>query len=75
MNLKEELNSSISYLQLNNDLLEKLFSLKINYIKDLWQLTRNDLKRMSITDYEINQIVIKLQLEGIDLNKKIYNKN
>lgn len=30
-------------------------------------------KKMNLTDKEINYISIKLQLKGIDLNKKIYN--
>lgn len=36
--------------------------------------TKKDLKKMNFEDREIQQIIIKLQLVGIDLNKKIYSK-
>lgn len=34
--------------------------------------TKKDLKKMNFEDREIQQTIIKLQLVGIDLNKKIY---
>ena len=36
-------------------------------------IKEKDLKKMNLTDKEINYISIKLQLKGIDLNKKKYN--
>lgn len=33
------------------------------------------LKKMKFTDNELNQIVIKIQLHGFDLNKRIYSKD
>lgn len=66
---------SLSILNLESKILEKLNKNNIFYIKDLWQLKRNDLKDIGLNDHEIKNIIIKLQLNSIDLNKKIYNKN
>ncbi len=45
----------------------------IYFIKDIWVLKRKDLKKMSLTDKEIKSVIITLQLEGLDLGKKIYD--
>lgn len=66
------LNKDIIKLDLEAKLIEKLKNNSINTIQDLWKLKRNDLKKMGLNDNDINQIVIKMQLQGIDLNKKIY---
>ena len=66
------LNSDISVLGLDNKILDKLRSSKLNLVNELWVLGRKDLKDLSLSDSEINQIIIKLQLNGIDLNKKVY---
>ena len=59
---------------ISDKLKEKLFSNKIKTIKELWQLKRKELKQLNFNDHEINDIIIALQLEGLDLNKKIYDK-
>lgn len=64
----------IEKLMISTKLKEKLSLSKIKTIKDLWQLKRKDLKNLTFTDQEINELIIALQLEGLDLNKKIYNK-
>lgn len=64
----------IEKLMISTKLKEKLSLSKIKTIKDLWQLKRKDLKNSTFTDQEINELIIALQLEGLDLNKKIYNK-
>lgn len=46
----------------------------INFIKDLWVLKRKNLKDIGLTDTQINSIIIKLQLHGLDINKKVYSK-
>lgn len=46
----------------------------INFIKDLWILKRKNLKDIGLNDMQINSIIIKLQLHGLDINKKIYSK-
>ena len=66
------LNSDINVLGLDNKIIEKLRDNKVNLVNELWVLGRKDLKDLSLSDAEINQIIIKLQLNGVDLNKKIY---
>lgn len=66
------LEKPIEELDINNKLIDKLKSNNLVYVKDLWMLKRKDLKGFELSDSEINQIIIKLQLHGCDLNKKIY---
>lgn len=66
------LDNPIEYLKINIAITNKLKKNNIFLIKDLWYLKRKDLKTLDFTDIEINEIIIKLQLNGIDLNKKIY---
>lgn len=48
-----------------------LISNNILKVGELWNLKRKDLKEFGLNDNQINKIIIKLQLLGIDLNKKI----
>ena len=66
------LDNPIEDLVLKDSITEVLKSNNVNSIKDLWYLKRKDLKSFNLNDNEINQIIIKLQLKGIDLNKKVY---
>ena len=66
------LDNPIEDLVLKDSITKVLKSNNINSIKDLWYLKRKDLKSFNLNDSEINQIIIKLQLKGIDLNKKVY---
>lgn len=70
-----DLNISIDNLDLSSKISEKLKELQINKIESLWKCKKEYLKENKFTDSEIAQIKIKLQLYGIDLNKKIYKKN
>jgi len=45
----------------------------LQIIKDIWVLNRKRLKELKLTDKEINEVIIALQLEGLDLNKRIYD--
>lgn len=67
------INNEIIKLNLSTNITKKLYDNNINTIKDIWILKRKDLKEMGLTDKEIKSIVISLQLEGLDLNKKIYD--
>lgn len=69
------LNSSIYALKLNDEIYTKLINNDILTILNLWNLNRKQLKKMKFTDNELNQIIIKMQLHGFDLNKKIYSKD
>ncbi len=66
------LDNPIEFLKTNNTITNKLKKNNIIFVKDLWYLKRKDLKSLNFTDIEINEIIIKMQLNGIDLNKKIY---
>lgn len=72
MKKKLILEKEIEYLELNQKITNILKSNEVYYIKDLWVLNRQDLKKMNLIDSEISQVTIKLQLSGIDLNGKIY---
>ena len=69
----KNLNKNIESLDLDNNILLKLKENNINTIEELWKTNRKYLKKNGLTDSEINQITIKLQLLSLDLNKKIYN--
>lgn len=69
------LNKDIITLNLSKNTIFILSSNDICKISDLWRLKRTDLKNMGLKANEINNVIIKLQLCGIDINKKIYNVN
>lgn len=73
--INKNIDDTIDYLELDKNIKEKLKENNINYVKDLWQLKRKDLKKIGLTDDEIRHTIIKLQLLSMDLNQKIYNKN
>lgn len=52
-------------------ILDKLILNNIDSIGKLWQMNRKELKNIEFTYEEINKIAIKLQLRGLNLNKKI----
>lgn len=51
-------------------ILDKLILNNIDSIGKLWQMNRKELKNIGFTYEEIKKIAIKLQLKGLDLNKK-----
>ena len=66
------LKQSIDRLGLETKLINRLRENNINIVRDLWNTKRNDLKKIGLNDNDINQIMIKMQLQGLDLNKKVY---
>lgn len=66
------LTKNIDILDLDKDVLSILKDNNIILIRNLWELNRKKLKEMGIKDSDIKQITIKLQLLGLDLNKKVY---
>ena len=66
------LEKNINILELDNSIADKLKDLNIIKISDLWECKLSFLKESNFDNSEINQIRIKLQLKGIDLNKKVY---
>ena len=69
---REVLKKDIEILNLDSGIIKKLKENNINIIEELWVTNRHKLKDMNFKDNEINQIIIKLQLIGIDLNHKRY---
>lgn len=69
---REVLKKNIEILNLDGNIIKKLKENNINIIEELWVINRHKLKDMNFKDNEINQIIIKLQLIGIDLNHKRY---
>ena len=63
------LEKELKALEFTNSLVKKLNDNNINILKDVWILKRKDLKDIGLSDIEINELVIKLQLNGYDLNK------
>lgn len=72
MSNKSILEKDIDDFGLSKKTIEKLKDKGITSINNLWILKRTDLKKMGLTDNEINTIIIKLQLNGLDLNKREY---
>ena len=66
------LKKNIENLYLYNTVINKLKGHNIFIVEDLWRMNRKELKQIGFTNSEISQIIIKLQLNGLDLNKKIY---
>lgn len=60
----------LNNLELDNKILKKLKNKNINSIDELWNLNRKTLKNLDFSYEEINYIAIKLQLKGLDLNRK-----
>ena len=69
---REVLKKNIEILNLDDSIIKKLKENNINIIEELCVINRHKLKDMNFKDNEINQIIIKLQLIGIDLNHKRY---
>ena len=63
---------SINNLSLSKEMINKLKEKELNYIEDVWKLKRINLKNLGFNNDEIKEIVISLQLIGLDLNKKKY---
>ena len=67
------LEDNIKKMNLPDKIINKLLDNDVKYIKDIWVLKRKDLKKINLTDKEIKSIIIALQLEGLDLGKKMYD--
>ena len=68
-----KLDNTIESMNLSSKLIEKMHANNIITIENIWTKTRKELKQLGFTDSEIKSVVIALQLEGLDLNKKKYD--
>ena len=64
------LENDILDLKLNKNIVQTLKNNSIFKIKDLWVKKRSNLKEIGLSDSQIKEIIIKLELIGLDLNKK-----
>ncbi|MFA5603560.1 MAG: hypothetical protein WDA12_01735 [Bacilli bacterium] len=69
------LEDDIRELEIDDQIIVKLKQNNIYIVDELWELKENDLKEIGINMSEINHVRIKLQLQSLDLNKKMYKKN
>lgn len=68
VNVEEKINK----LGLDGSIIKVFNDNNIITINDLWKLKKKDLKNLNFSNEEVNHIIIKMQLNGIDLNKKKY---
>jgi len=66
------LEKNIEFLDLNNCINKILKDNNLILIKDLWSSNRKLLKGIGLSDRDIQSIIVKLQLNGLDLNKRKY---
>lgn len=64
------LEKNLNYLKINKKIINILNDNNIYNINDLWIKNRKYLKNLGLSDSEIKEIIIKLELIGLDLNKK-----
>ena len=70
--VNKHLDLDVQTLDLEQSILNILNDNDIKLINDLWLCNRKKLKEFGIKDADIKQIIIKLLLIGLDLNKKVY---
>lgn len=63
----------IKILELDSDVVKVLLDNDIKTVGDVWVLNRKKLKALGLKDSDIKQVIIKLQLLGLDLNKRMYS--
>lgn len=66
------IDKDISILGLDDNIACLLTKNEIRTVNDLWLKTKKELKNYGLKDKDIKYVSIKLQLIGLDLNKKMY---
>lgn len=64
------LKNDLTYIDIDKDIINKLNKIGINVIEELCKTNRKTLTKFDFNTEEINHIIIKLQLAGLDLSKK-----
>ncbi len=70
--MKDILEKNISYLSLSESINKVLKENNVVTVNDLWHLSRKDLKKIGLSDKEITSIIIKMELNALDLGGKSY---
>lgn len=66
------ISKDISILELDDNIDSLLKANAIKTVNDLWIKSKKELKSYGLNDKDIKYVSIKLQLIGLDLNKKMY---
>lgn len=69
---KELLQKDVKFLELNSNIYTKLKSNKIETIGQLCDNTRKELRNLNFVQNDIQIIVAKLQLKGLDIKGNEY---
>lgn len=70
--MKDVLKEKVGYLELSDDINKVLTKNNIKTVDDLWHQNRKDLKKIGLTDKDITAIIIKMELNALDLGGKRY---
>ncbi len=73
--MKEILEKNVLTLNLRRNLYNKLLSKNINTIFEICNYSRMELAELNFDNEEINEIIIKLQLIGLDLKSNHAKRN
>ena len=68
--MKEILKKNIKVLNVDKNVINVLYENEVNYVYELCLLNRKKLKEYGFKSSDINDIIVKLQLQGLDLGKK-----
>ena len=68
--MKDILKKDINYTNIDKNIILKLKQIDITYVYELCMQNRKSLKNAGFSSKEISDIIVKLQLQGLDLNKK-----
>lgn len=73
--MNEILEKNISTLNLGKNIFNKLLSNEITNILELCNYSRMELADIGLSNEDINQIIVKLQLMGLDLKPNHAKRN
>jgi hypothetical protein len=73
--MKEILEKDISILRLEKNITKNLLSNNIDNVLKLCNYSRIELSELNFTNEQINEIIIGLQLIGLDLKKNHAKRN
>ena len=73
--MKEILEKSVLALNIKSNLYNKLLSNNIKTIYDLCNYSRMELAELNFENDDINELIIKLQLSGLDLKSNHAKRN
>lgn len=73
--MDKKLENNISFLRLGKNITNKLVNNNINTILNLCNYSRMELTELDFSNEQINEIIIALQLLGLDLKRNHAKRN